>query len=177
MDTLANKLSGLGLSEKSARIYIALLQLGAGTVQDLAHRTGIVRTTCYQLIDELERKGLLSATRSGKRAVYVAESPDVLITNAEQSLSRARALIPSLSHLLEGNSKRPIIEIHDGIAGVWKFYEDVHQGQKLRSKIIYPRRRSDSHCRRQKSARIHQEACRKRDFNASNYAENTFDRA
>jgi sugar-specific transcriptional regulator TrmB len=138
MDTLTPKLSELGLSNKSAELYIALLQLGAGTIQDLAKKTKIVRTTCYPLVEELERLGLVSTTKSGKRTLYVAESPDILLRRAEQSVTRARALIPSLAHLLEGNSRRPVIEIHEGIEGVWKVYEDIIKGNNYEVKSFVP---------------------------------------
>ena len=138
MDTTKHALEEIGLSAKAAALYISLLQLGSGTVQDISSRSGIVRTTCYPLLEELEKRGLVTTTRSGKKTIYVAEHPEQLVSNIEGTASLARAIVPTLSHLLSGNSKRPKIEVYEGISGVWRAYEDVIQGEGYEVKAFLP---------------------------------------
>src|SRR3989338_6209004 len=138
MDSIRHKLEEVGLSEKAAGVYLALLQLGSGAVQDIASRAGLVRTTCYPLLEELQKRGLVSTTRSGKKTVYVAEHPDQLVGNIERTASLARAIVPTLAHVLAGNSKRPKIEIYEGISGVWRAYEDVIRGEGYEVKAFVP---------------------------------------
>jgi sugar-specific transcriptional regulator TrmB len=138
MDSIRHKLEEVGLSAKAAQMYVALLQLGSGTVHDIATRAGIVRTTCYPLLEELQKRGLVTTTRSGKKTIYVAEHPDTLVKNTEETTSLARAIVPTLAHMLSGNSKRPKIEIYEGMAGVWRAYEDVIQGEGYEVKAFVP---------------------------------------
>ena len=138
MGAFDSQLQKLGLSEKAARIYVALLQLGSGTVQDLSHRAGLVRTTCYPLLADLEQHGLVTTTRSGKKVVYVAEHPEALVADIEGRMSVARSLVPTLAHVLAGNSKRPRIEIYEGVAGAWRAYEDVIKGENHEVKAFVP---------------------------------------
>ena len=138
METVKHQLGEIGLSDKAATAYVALLQLGSGTVQDISARAGIVRTTCYPLLAELERRGLVTTTRSGKKTIYVAESPTQLVENIERSASLARNLVPTLAHILAGNSKRPKIEIYEGIAGVWRVYQDVIAGEGYDVRAFVP---------------------------------------
>ncbi len=138
MDSIRHKLEEVGLSAKAAQIYIALLQLGSGTVHDIAARAGIVRTTCYPLLEELQKRGLVTTTRSGKKTIYVGEHPDKLVDNVEATTSLARAIVPTLAHMLSGNSKRPKIEIYEGMAGVWRAYEDVIRGEGYEVKAFVP---------------------------------------
>jgi sugar-specific transcriptional regulator TrmB len=138
MESVQHKLEEIGLSAKAARLYISLLQLGSGTVQDIASRAGIVRTTCYPLLEELERRGLVSTTRSGKKTIYVSENPETLVQSIEKSVSLARNIIPILAHVLAGNSKRPKIEIFEGTGGVWRAYEDVIKGENYEVKAFVP---------------------------------------
>jgi HTH-type transcriptional regulator, sugar sensing transcriptional regulator len=138
MEPLHKQLQTIGLSDKEASVYLTLLQLGSGTVHDIAKRSGVVRTTCYPLLDELEKRGLVSTTRSGKKSIYVAEPPTNLLVHIDKSASIARSLIPALSHVLSGNTKRPKIQIHEGISGVWRVYEDVIAGQEYEVKAFIP---------------------------------------
>lgn len=138
MDSIKHGLGQIGLSPKASAVYVSLLQLGSGTVQDIASRAGLVRTTCYPLLEELEKKGLVSTTRSGKKTVYIAETPEKLVANIEESVSIARTLVPTLAHILSGNSKRPKIEIYEGISGVWRVYEDVISGEGHEIKAFLP---------------------------------------
>ena len=138
MDSIRHKLEEVGLSAKAAQVYLALLQLGSGTVHDISARAGIVRTTCYPLLEELQKRGLVTTTRSGKKTIYVAEHPEQLVGSIEKTASLARALIPTLAHVLAGNSKRPKIEIYEGTAGIWRAYEDVIQGEGYEVKAFVP---------------------------------------
>ncbi len=138
MESIRHQLEAVGLSTKAAQIYLALLQLGSGTVHDIASRAGIVRTTCYPLLEELQKRGLVTTTRSGKKTIYVVEHPDTLVNNIEEKASAARAIVPTLAHMLSGNSKRPKIEIYEGMAGVWRAYEDVIQGEGYEVKAFVP---------------------------------------
>jgi sugar-specific transcriptional regulator TrmB len=138
MDSVQHKLEEVGLSAKAAQVYLALLQLGSGTVHDIASRADVVRTTCYPLLEELQKRGLVTTTRSGKKTIYVAEHPDQLVDSIEQTASAARAIIPTLAHMLAGNSKRPKIEVYEGVAGVWRAYEDVIAGEDYEVKAFVP---------------------------------------
>jgi len=138
MDSIQRQLEAVGLSEKAAQVYLALLQLGSGTVHDIASRAGIVRTTCYPLLEELQKRELVTTTRSGKKTIYVAEHPEQLVGTIEKTASLARAIVPTLAHVLAGNSKRPKVEIYEGTAGVWRAYEDVIAGEGYEVKAFVP---------------------------------------
>ena len=54
------QLKKLGLTEKEAKLYINALELGSFSVMGIAHKSGIKRPTCYLILDELVKKGLVS---------------------------------------------------------------------------------------------------------------------
>ena len=56
-------LQSLGFSEKEATVYVALLELGRGTVTEIARRAGINRTTGYDILDSLAGKGVGNISR------------------------------------------------------------------------------------------------------------------
>lgn len=68
------KLRSLGFTESQARAYLALLDLGAAGVGDVAKATGLPRTRLYPVMNELHGMGLVDALageplRYGPRAL------------------------------------------------------------------------------------------------------------
>ena len=49
-----------GFSEKEARLYISLLEIGEATVDECAKVSGVRRTTAYQLMKKLVEKGFVA---------------------------------------------------------------------------------------------------------------------
>ncbi|MDO8495091.1 MAG: helix-turn-helix domain-containing protein [bacterium] len=100
------ELQTLGLSEKESAVYLAALELGPETAQNLAKKAGINRPTTYVQIELLKQKGLMSEVMQGKKTLYVAESPErieSLLNNFEKELEFKRAevarILPGLSEL------------------------------------------------------------------------------
>ena len=60
-------LEEIGLSEKEAKIYLALLQVDSALISDLAEKTKINRTTVYPVLESLAKKGLVSELQEGKK--------------------------------------------------------------------------------------------------------------
>lgn len=79
MDDVKVALAELGLAPKEADTYIAMLELGPSSVQDIAKKAGINRTTTYVMIEGLKKHGLVSTFDKGKKTLFAAENPDQLI--------------------------------------------------------------------------------------------------
>jgi len=81
---LINELEKLGLNDKESKAYLALLELGEGNIGKIAKKSGIRRTTVYDVIESLLKKGLISSSRKNKRVVYLAEAPRKLEQDLEE---------------------------------------------------------------------------------------------
>ncbi len=73
-------LVGLGLTETEARVYLAMLELGPASVQNISKKSNISRTAAYDIIEALSKKGIISSSQNGKRKVFAAEEPNQLRT-------------------------------------------------------------------------------------------------
>jgi len=78
------ELRKLGLKEKEVSVYLAALELGFTSVQNIAKQAGLSRPTVYEIIKELIKKGLLREIKRqgavrGERTYFAAESPDNLL--------------------------------------------------------------------------------------------------
>jgi HTH-type transcriptional regulator, sugar sensing transcriptional regulator len=125
---LSDQLTQFGLNEKQAIIYLALLELGASSAINLAKKTGILRTTVYDVLIELEKKGLLSQTKKGKKRLFLAEDPENLETILEEKKNKLQELMPALKSLLNTSGTKPIIPIiryYEGAEGIKEVYRDT----------------------------------------------------
>src|SRR3989344_1564256 len=90
-------LQEIGLNEKEAALYLALLQVDAASVIDLSKKTKINRSTVYVVLEGLMKKGLVSETQIGKKVHYQAEAPERLETFVE----RQKAIFEELQKRLK----------------------------------------------------------------------------
>ncbi|MEK7151561.1 MAG: helix-turn-helix domain-containing protein [Patescibacteria group bacterium] len=118
------ELVSLGLSEKEAKVYMAVLELGPETVQNIAKKADINRPTTYLQIESLKERGLMSQFEKGKKTFFVAESPEQLsrIVSAMESdlnvkKTQAERMIPALKDIFEGAGERPKVRFLEGQEG------------------------------------------------------------
>ncbi len=117
-------LTGLGLNDKEARVYLACLELGSGTVQEVATKSRVKRTSIYNFLDTLIADGYVSEVRRGSRVILVAESPELLRRKAEQRLSSITQGLPGLLELFRKSGEQPRVHFYQGITGIKRVYED-----------------------------------------------------
>lgn len=128
---LQESLIEIGLSDKEAGVYLALLELGKGTVSEISRKANINRTTGYDILDTLSAKGLVSISGKEPKQEYSAEKPDRLenfiaseIKKKHEALRKTESLIPELN-LLHNITGRPRVRFYEGSEGLVEVYEDT----------------------------------------------------
>ena len=122
----------LGLTEKEAAVYVALLEKGASSVQDTSRFSGINRVTIYAAIDELKRKGLVAESKKGKRTLFVAENPEnlqsILDSKKEKLRHQEKTLsafvIPTLSAININQQDKPEIQYFEGAESMSRVFDN-----------------------------------------------------
>lgn len=115
---IIDSLQNLGLSEKEAKVYIALIGMGSASVYAIAKASGLKRPTTYVIIDELVRKGIASEVPRVKKQLYQAKSPEELIAQAENRFMMAKQKLPELRALVKGQESKPRVYFFEGKEGV-----------------------------------------------------------
>lgn len=110
-------LTHLGLSDKEAAAYVALLKLGEGTAQQIAKESGLKRPTAYIILDNLRLKGFVLKTPSAKRTRFTAKSPRGLYEEYLGRIQDTARAIPMLE-ALHKSDKRINTMYFEGPAGV-----------------------------------------------------------
>ncbi len=120
-----------GFSDNESAVFLALLQLGKGTVTQITRKAGLNRTTGYDILDSLVAKGLASVSGKEPKQEYLAGSPDHLLNiienqekEAEKRTLEIKKIIPELKsmHNVRG---RPKVRFYEGMEGLRDVYEDT----------------------------------------------------
>lgn len=127
---LQKTLTELGLTETETRVYLAMLELGAGSVQNIAKGAKISRTAAYEIIKALQGKGLASTFEKGKKTFFSAEDPDKLGDYFRNRVERMKIQLTSLDRLLPElrvlkGGEKPRVLFYTGTEGVHALFRDV----------------------------------------------------
>ena len=124
-------LEELGLTNEEARTYGVLLELGQSVVTPVATLAKVNRTTCYNILESLVQKKLVTKSNFRGKQAYNAEPPTRLITNLEDEkkqldakLTAARNYEHELTARFTQKYKRPVVKYVEGIEGIIELYED-----------------------------------------------------
>jgi sugar-specific transcriptional regulator TrmB len=138
------ELVALGLSDKAAKVYLASLEIGSATAQNLAKKAGVNRPTTYVMIDWLTDNGLMSSFEKGKKRYFVAENPEQLghlISTQKKEVEEkevvAKRILNDLKSLSVFSKDRPNVQFYEGDEGTHALREEVlRSGEKELLEIV-----------------------------------------
>ncbi len=130
--TLAAELQKFGLSDKEAKVYLATLELGRGTAQNIAIKSGVNRGTTYSILETLIEKGLCREREQNKMAFYTAAEPDdiyLMFDLEKKQLIRKEQLLekilPQLKAVNNSHADKPEIRFYEGKRGIFDCRADL----------------------------------------------------
>ncbi len=127
MQNLEKKFEEIGLSEKEAKVYLALLKLGRGTAYKVAKIAGVKTPTTYLMLDELLKKGLALKIPHSKSQIFIAKMPDEYLDEQKSKLSSFENILPQLENFgfQKDETKTITFDGYDGILDAlnYKFSE------------------------------------------------------
>ncbi|MCR4277969.1 MAG: hypothetical protein NUV80_06880 [Candidatus Berkelbacteria bacterium] len=118
-------LEWLGLPEREAKVYLALLELGDTTVMPLSKKAGIERTYCYDILAGLAHKDLVTSYERNGRQRFMAQSPDTLESQLSGKLEKLRQALPELKAKHNSDTKKPTIRFYEGKSAVDQLYREL----------------------------------------------------
>jgi sugar-specific transcriptional regulator TrmB len=162
MDDVKVALAELGLAPKEAETYIAMLELGPASVQDIAKKAGINRTTTYVMMEGLKKHGLISTFERGKKTVFAAENPQLLIDiltrqsdTIQAKKNKLEASLPRLMAIFNTIDDKPKVRFLEGeasyqeiIAEVVKHQEEIWELYAVDEPLLEMIRMTQTHQRR-----------------------------
>jgi sugar-specific transcriptional regulator TrmB len=126
-----NALEHLGLTEKQAKVYVALLQMGSGSVPAISIKAGTKRPTTYILLEELRMKGLVTLLPKKVKAVYTAQSPNILWQEQKEKEEIIRQKLPELMAIYNSKKEKPRVTYYQGEENVAKLFDEFFKEKEI----------------------------------------------
>lgn len=122
----------LGLDRREIKLYRALLSLGPSAIRTIAEKAGINRGTSYDSLKQMQEKGIVTYLPKGKRRLFSAREPEVLLQLAEErreSLNSAidqlkNRVVPEMHHLMP-DFNTANVSYYEGDSGIELVLRDI----------------------------------------------------
>ncbi|MFA4872727.1 MAG: helix-turn-helix domain-containing protein [Patescibacteria group bacterium] len=135
-EDLLKILADIGFSEKEAKVYLALLALEAATANEIAKKADINRTSAYDVLEILIKRGVVSKYKKKSRTFFNVSDPRKLIAylehekadhekTIEKQKTAVSVILPELISLQMPLSTRPKVQFYEGEKGMREAYEDT----------------------------------------------------
>lgn len=130
--SIRSLLRQVGMDEKQAEIYLALLSLKTAKASEVAKLAKQSRSHTYIILRELEEMGLVSEVEQGNILQFIAEPPERLIgylKERERRFSDLQTLVkgamPVLNAMTSAYSGTPRVTVLKGLDGMKQVYRDI----------------------------------------------------
>ena len=122
------ELEHVGLSPNESKCYIALLDTGSASANEISRKSGVHRVAVYDALRGLREKGFVSQILKANKLLFEASSPrkiNDILEEKKRTLEETRKLIPEL--LLKYSSAKEKQEVHNykGVAGLKTVFQNM----------------------------------------------------
>lgn len=126
-------LQNLGLKDKERDAYLALLELGEGTVAHVAGKANLKRPTTYLIMSALGERGLVSEFKRGKHTYFVPRNPEGLLEEARSRVGELEEVLPQLNLMFVRGKGKPRVIVTEGKERLDRAYDDwfITKGEAL----------------------------------------------
>jgi DNA-binding MarR family transcriptional regulator len=114
-EDLAKNLEQIGLTNKEAKVYLALLALESSTAYEIAQHCEVKKPTVYVILEDLRQKGLVLKVPHAKKAIFAAKDLSEYLAEQRGKLNAVQSMLPRLQAL--GGAQKPKVYFFQGFRG------------------------------------------------------------
>lgn len=125
-------LTKIGFTVKEAQVYLTLLEYGDQSAGLISKKSNVNRATCYQTLEQLKSKGVVSSYKKRDILFFHADEEDGLVNflvnekdKVNQKLNYLKENITSIKSLVGQLGLKPKVEFYEGLDGIKKVYLDT----------------------------------------------------
>jgi len=108
-------LASYGLNDKQIKVYLAALELGSASVPRISKKAGLIRTTVYEVLEALKKKGFVNCFSKKRVSYYSAEEPERVIRFAQNKVDALKEILPELTARSGASRQRPRVRFYQGL--------------------------------------------------------------
>lgn len=115
----------LGFSQNETKVYLASLETGLSSAQNIAEKASLQRTTTYSVLGALVKRGVVAKTKVKGKSRFLAESPDKLVLLVNDLQGKLKKALPELQAIYNQSEIKPKIIFYEGDYAIQKVYDDT----------------------------------------------------
>ncbi len=122
LDRLLNQ---MGFSKNESKVYLAALESGPSSAQDLAQQAGLPRTTVYSVLEYLVARGVVGKTVKQGKTRFLADPPEKLLSIVTELRAQVEKSLPQLEAVYNKSETKPKIYFYEGKGAIRKAFDDT----------------------------------------------------
>ena len=122
---IKNVLKQLGLNERHAAIYLACLEIGSASIQQIALKSGFARSTCEAVLQHLLEKGFVSSFRKKNIRHFSPEDPKKLLMLEQSKAKLLEEALPQFSARYFKGGLLPTVRLYQGEKGMISVLQEI----------------------------------------------------
>ena len=123
--SLEKILKEYGLKEKHAKVYLACLELGSGSVLKIAQKAALPRSTTEVILSALQEKGFVSSFKKKNAKYFSTEDPKTIIANAKAKAELLEKALPEFRDVYARSNIIPTVRFYHGKEGMKKVFDET----------------------------------------------------
>ena len=118
-------LEKLNFSVNESKVYLALIRMGSSLAGNIAKEAQLDRSSTYNALKSLIKRGIVSIMYENKRTIYSPEKPKKIIDYYKEKEEIAKRIIPNLEKQFEYRKEKSSVKFFTGFKGVKTVFQDV----------------------------------------------------
>jgi sugar-specific transcriptional regulator TrmB len=118
-------LRSMGLSDKEIKVYLASLQLGTATANQISEKSYLCRSTTYDILKNFIEKGIASKVLIKDTAYFEMAEPTKLISALEEKKEKLVNALKGFDVLKQQVIIKPIVQVYQGKEGFKTILNDI----------------------------------------------------
>lgn len=135
-EELLETLERFGLSHNETKVYLTLLKLGSAMAGKIAKEAMMDRTSCYDSLKRLLKKGLISYALEANRKLFKSENPSKLLSYLKEKEEDIEKILPELSSIYKQEKEKYNVTMFKGYKGVKSVFEDILKEAKGKENLV-----------------------------------------
>lgn len=135
-EELKTALERFGLSNNETKIYLTLLKLGSAMAGKIAKEAMLDRTSCYDSLKRLLKKGLISYALEANRKLFKAENPSRFLELLKEKQEEIKKITPELLTIYKKEKEKYNVILYKGYRGIKSVFEDILHEAKRKENLV-----------------------------------------
>lgn len=119
------KLIKIGFSNNEAKVYLSLIKLGSSKAGTISKHAELDRSSTYNALKSLLKKGLSSYVTIGKTKWFQCSSSNNVVTYLNNKVNLAKEFLPNLEKIRRETKLKENVTLFKGMKGMKTVFEDI----------------------------------------------------